>query len=187
MSYFKYFKERLFVENTSVLSIAKKNKTPFYLYSSKQIEENYINFAKNFRSVNPLICFAAKANTSVAIMRMLGKLGSGADVVSGGELLKALKAGIKPSKIVFSGVGKTEEELKLAIKKKILLINVESESEAILINKIGKKVNKTISIGFRINPNVDAKTHKKISTGKAENKFGVSIKNLFSFMLYILP
>ena len=102
-------------------------------------------------------------------------------MVSGGELLKALKAGIKPSKIVFSGVGKTEEELKLAIKKKILLINVESESEAILINKIGKKVNKTISIGFRINPNVDAKTHKKISTGKAENKFGISIKNLFSF------
>ena len=181
MSYFKYFRERLFVENTSVLSIAKKNKTPFYLYSTKQIEENYINFAKIFRSVNPLICFAAKANTSVAIMRMLGKLGSGADVVSGGELLKALKAGIKPSKIVFSGVGKTEEELKLAIKKKILLINVESESEAILINKIGKKVNKKISIGFRINPNVDAKTHKKISTGKAENKFGVSIKNLFSF------
>ena len=118
MSYFKYFRERLFVENTSVLSIAKKNKTPFYLYSTKQIEENYINFAKIFRSVNPLICFAAKANTSVAIMRMLGKLGSGADVVSGGELLKALKAGIKPSKIVFSGVGKTEEELKLAIKKK---------------------------------------------------------------------
>ena len=114
-------------------------------------------------------------------MRILGKLGSGADVVSGGELLKALKAGIKPNKIVFSGVGKTEEELKLAIKNKILLINVESESEAILINKIGKKINKIISIGFRINPNVDAKTHKKISTGKAENKFGVSIKNFSSF------
>jgi len=114
-------------------------------------------------------------------MRMLGKLGSGADVVSGGELLKALKAGIKPNKIVFSGVGKTEEELKLAIRKKILLINAESESEAILINKIGKKINKIIPIGFRINPNVDAKTHKKISTGKAENKFGVSIKNFSSF------
>ena len=181
MSHFKYLKEKLFIENTSVLNIAKKNKTPFYLYSSKQIEENYINFSKIFKNVNPLICFAVKANTNLTIMKILGKLGSGADVVSGGELLKALKAGIKPNKIVFSGVGKTEEELELAIKNKILLINVESESEAILINKIGRKVNKIISIGFRINPNVDAKTHKKISTGKAENKFGVSIKNFSSF------
>ena len=181
MSQFKYFKEKLFIENTSVLSIARKNKTPFYLYSEKQIKENYLNFAKTFRNISPLICFAAKANTNLAIMRMLGKLGSGADVVSGGELLKALKAGIKPNKIVFSGVGKTEEELKLAIKAKILLINVESESEAILINKIGKKINKIIPIGFRLNPNVDAKTHKKISTGKAENKFGVSIANFSSF------
>ena len=181
MSHFKYFKKKLFIENTSVLNIAKKIKTPFYLYSGKQIEENYINFAKIFKHVNPLICFAAKANTNLTIMRMLGKLGSGADVVSGGELLKALKAGIKPSKIVFSGVGKTEDELKLAIKNEILLINVESESEAILINKIGKKINKIISIGFRINPNVDAKTHKKISTGKAENKFGISITNFSSF------
>jgi diaminopimelate decarboxylase len=181
MPHIRYFKKKLFIENTSVINIAKKNKTPFYLYSRKQIEENYINFAKIFENVNPLICFAAKANTNMTIMRILGKLGSGADVVSGGELLKALKAGIKPDKIVFSGVGKTEEELKLAIKNKILLINVESESEAILINKIGGKINQAISIGFRINPNVDAKTHKKISTGKAENKFGISIKNFSSF------
>jgi diaminopimelate decarboxylase len=181
MSQFKYLKGKLFIENTSVLSIARKNKTPFYLYSEKQIKENYLNFAKIFKNISPLICFAAKANTNLAIMRMLGKLGSGADVVSGGELLKALKAGIRPKKIVFSGVGKTEEELKLAIRAKILLINVESESEAILINKIGKKINKIIPIGFRLNPNVDAKTHKKISTGKAENKFGISIKNFSSF------
>ena len=181
MSHFKYSGQKLFVENLSIANLAKKNKTPFYLYSEKQIKENYLNFAKTFKNISPLICFAAKANTNLTIMRMLGKLGSGADVVSGGELLKALKAGIKPSKIVFSGVGKTEDELKLAIRKKILLINVESESEAILINKIGKKINKIIPIGFRVNPNVDAKTHKKISTGKAENKFGVSIKNFSSF------
>jgi len=181
MSHFKYVREKLFIENTAVLNIVKKNKTPFYLYSEKQIKENYFNFVKIFRNINPLICFAAKANTNLTIMKMLGKLGSGADVVSGGELLKALKAGIKPNKIVFSGVGKTEEELKLAIKKKILLINVESESEAILINKIGKRTNEVISVGFRLNPNVDAKTHKKISTGKAENKFGVSIKDFSSF------
>ena len=103
------------------------------------------------------------------------------DVVSGGELLKALKAGIKANKIVFSGVGKTEEELKIAINKKILLINCESESEAKIINKIAKKLNKKVSIGFRLNPNIDAKTHKKISTGKADNKFGISIKNFSVF------
>ena len=177
MSHFKYFGKKLFVENISVQNIAKKNNTPFYLYSERQIKKNYLNFAKIFNSVDPLICFAAKANTNIEILKILGKLGSGADVVSGGELLKVLMAGIKPNKIVFSGVGKTEEELTLAIKKKILLINVESESEAELINKIGRKINKVISIGFRLNPNIDAKTHKKISTGKAQNKFGVSIKN----------
>ena len=180
MLHFKYLKEKLFVENVSVQNIVKKNKTPFYLYSEQQIKTNYLNFKKTFKNVNPLICFAAKANTNLTIMKILAKLGSGADVVSGGELLKALKAGIKPNRIVFSGVGKTEEELKLAIKKNILLINVESESEAILINKIGRKINKIIPIGFRLNPNVDAKTHKKISTGKAENKFGISIENFSS-------
>jgi diaminopimelate decarboxylase len=181
MSHFKYFGQKLFVENSSVLNITKKNKTPFYLYSEKQIKENYLNFAQNFKSVDPLICFATKANTNLTILKMLGKLGAGADVVSGGELLKSIKAGIKPNKIVFTGVGKTEEELKLAIGKKILLINVESESEARLINNIGKKSNKKISIGFRLNPNVDAKTHAKISTGKAENKFGISIKSFSTF------
>ncbi|MDA9090436.1 diaminopimelate decarboxylase [Pelagibacteraceae bacterium] len=181
MSYFKYIGKKFFVENTSVLNIVKKNKTPFYLYSEKQIKENYLNFSKSFKNIKPLICFAAKANTNLTILKTLAKLGSGADVVSGGELLKAIKAGIEPNKIVFSGVGKTEEELKLAINKRILLINVESESEAILINKIAKKLNKKVSIGFRLNPNVDSKTHKKISTGKAENKFGLSIQNFKKF------
>ena len=177
MSYFRYVSQKLYVEDTSVLNITKKNKTPFYLYSENQIKKNYLNFYKTFKKINPLICFAAKANTNSTILKTLAKLGSGADVVSGGELLKAIKAGIKPNKIVFSGVGKTEDELMLAIKKRILLINVESESEALLINKIAKKLNKEATIGFRLNPNVDAKTHKKISTGKAENKFGLSIKN----------
>ena len=181
MSHFKYVGRKLFAENSSIVNIIKKYDTPFYLYSEQQLKENYINFAKKFESVKPLICFAAKANTNLTILKTLGKLGSGADVVSGGELLKALKAGIKPNKIVFSGVGKTEEELKIAINKKILLINVESESEAKLIDKIARKFNKKVSIGFRLNPNVDAKTHKKISTGKAENKFGISILNFTKF------
>ena len=181
MSQFKYKGQKLFVENLPIASVAKKITTPFYLYSEKQIKENYINFAKHFKIIKPLICFAAKANTNTTILKKLGKMGAGADVVSGGELLKAIKAGINPNKIVFSGVGKSEEELKIAIRKKILLINVESESEAILINKIGRKFNKRISIGFRLNPNIDAKTHSKISTGKAENKFGVSINNFNIF------
>jgi diaminopimelate decarboxylase len=181
MSHFKYSGQKLFVENLSIANLAKKNKTPFYLYSEKQIKENYLNLAQNFKRVNPLICFAAKANTNLSILKMLGKLGAGADVVSGGELLKAIKAGINPNKIVFSGVGKTEDELKLAVKKKILLINIESDSEAKLINNIGKKFNIKIPVGFRLNPDVDAKTHKKISTGKSDNKFGISIKNFYSF------
>jgi len=181
MSYFRFINNKLFIEKLKISKIIKKNKTPFYLYSSRQLEDNYLNFSNTFKNVKPFICFATKANSNLAILRILGKLGAGADVVSGGELLKAIKAGIKPNKIVFSGVGKTEEELNLAINKKILLINVESESEAILINKIAKKLNKIVSIGFRLNPNVDTKTHKKISTGKAENKFGLSIKSFTLF------
>ncbi len=181
MSYFKYVGQKLFIENSSVLNITKKNKTPFYLYSENKIKENYLNFEKVFKNIDPLICFATKANTNLTILKTLKKLGSGADVVSGGEMLKALNAGIKPNKIVFSGVGKTEDEIKLAIRKKILLINIESESEAILINKIAEKGNRRVSVGFRVNPNVDAKTHKKISTGKAENKFGLSLKNFSKF------
>jgi diaminopimelate decarboxylase len=176
----KYVGKNLFIEKLSVTNIAKKEGTPFYIYSENQIKENYIKFVNTFKKIKPLVCFAAKSNSNLSILRSLGKLGAGTDVVSIGELLKALKAGIKVNKIVFSGVGKTEEELKIAINKKILLINCESESEAKIINKIAKRSNKKVSIGFRLNPDIDAKTHKKISTGKANNKFGISIKN-FSF------
>ena len=177
----KYVGKNLFIEKLSVANIAKKGETPFYIYSENQIKENYIKFVNTFKKIKPLVCFAAKSNSNLSILRSLGKLGAGTDVVSIGELLKALKAGIKANKIVFSGVGKTEEELKIAINKKILLINCESESEAKIINKIAKRSNKKVSIGFRLNPDIDAKTHKKISTGKANNKFGVSIKNFSVF------
>ena len=178
----RYVSKNLFIEKLSISNIAKKTGTPCYIYSENQIKENYTKFVNTFKKINPLICFAAKSNSNLYILRSLGKLGAGTDVVSAGELLKALKAGIKANKIVFSGVGKTEEELKIAINKKILLINCESESEAKIINKIAKRSNKKISIGFRLNPNIDAKTHKKISTGKADNKFGVSIKNFSVFL-----
>ena len=182
MQNLRYVGNNLFVEKLSIKNILKKNKTPFYIYSESQIAFNFLKFANTFKKTDPLICFAAKSNSNLNILRVLGKLGAGADVVSGGELLKALKAGIRPNKIVFSGVGKTEEELKIAINKKILLINCESESEAKLVNNLSKKLRKKVSIGFRLNPNVDAKTHKNISTGKAENKFGLSIKNFKIFL-----
>ena len=182
MQNLRYVGNNLFVEKLSIKNILKKNKTPFYIYSESQIAFNFLKFANTFKKTDPLICFAAKSNSNLNILRVLGKLGAGADVVSGGELLKALKAGIRPNKIVFSGVGKTEEEIKIAINKKILLINCESESEAKLVNNLSKKLRKKVSIGFRLNPNVDAKTHKNISTGKAENKFGLSIKNFKIFL-----
>ncbi len=182
MQNLRYVGKNLFIEKLSIKNILKKQKTPFYIYSENQIITNFLKFKNTFKKTNPLICFAAKSNSNLNILRVLGGLGAGADVVSGGELLKALKAGIKANKIVFSGVGKTEEELKIAINKNILLINCESESEAKLVNNLAKKLRKKVSIGFRLNPNVDAKTHKNISTGKAENKFGLSIKSFKIFL-----
>ena len=181
MSYIRYKNNNLFVENVSVKKLASKFSTPFYLYSEGNIIENYKAFSNNFKKSKPLICFSVKANSNIQILKVLKRMGSGADVVSGGELLKALKSGIKPNKIVFSGVGKTEEEIKLAIRKNILLINVESENEAILINKIASKFKKNTAIGIRLNPDINAPTHKKISTGKAEDKFGLSKSSLISF------
>ena len=134
MSYIRYKNNNLFVENVSVRRLASKLGTPFYLYSEGSIIENYKSFSNNFKKSKPLICFSVKANSNIQILKVLKKMGSGADVVSGGELLKAIKSGIKPNKIVFSGVGKSEDEIKLAIRKNILLINVESENEAVLIN-----------------------------------------------------
>ncbi len=185
MSYIRYKNNNLFVERVSVRSLASKLSTPFYLYSEGNIIENYRSFLNNFKKSNPLICFSVKANSNIQILKVLRKMGSGADVVSGGELLKAIKSGIKPNKIVFSGVGKTEDEIKLAIRKKILLINVESENEAVLINKIAGNLKKRVAIGIRLNPDINAPTHQKISTGKAEDKFGLSKTSLISFCFNI--
>ena len=176
-----YKGQNLFVDNISVKGIAKNNATPFYVYSYKKIRSNFETFSNCFKRVNPLICFAVKSNSNVPIISELGKLGSGADVVSEGELIKALKAKIKPNKIVFSGVGKTKSELELAIRKRLLLINIESESEAKLINKLSKRMNRVTPIGIRINPGVDANTISKISTGKIDSKFGLPKSNFLSF------
>ena len=173
MNYIQLRKNNLCVENISALKLATKYKTPFYCYSLSQLKDNFNRFNNTFKTIKPIICFSVKSNSNLTLLRELKKIGSGADVVSLGELLKALKAGINPKKIVFSGVGKTEEEIRAAIKKRILLINVESENEAVLINKISKKLSRKTSIGIRLNPNVTGKTHKKISTGGKNEKFGL--------------
>ena len=142
-------------------------------------------FKNEFKKINPLICFAVKANTNVHILREIKNLDLGADVVSVGELMKAIKAGVKPKKIVFSGVGKTNAEIEYAINKKILLINAESKSEILEIEKIAKKKNKVVNIGIRLNPNTDAKTISQISTGKKENKFGLDEKIFLKLVNYL--
>ena len=180
----KYIKKKLTIDKVKVQDIAKKFDTPTYCYSYSQLKENINNFKKNFKSFSPLICFAIKSNTNVNLIREVKKFGLGADVVSMGELMIALKAGINPKKIVFSGVGKTSKEISYAIDKKILLINAESQSEIKEIDRIAKNKKKKVQIGIRLNPNTDAKTLSQISTGKKENKFGVNEKTFLELVSY---
>ena len=180
-----YINNKLSFNNKLIDSIAKKYGTPLYCYSFEKIKKNITNFKKNFKSFSPLICFAVKSNTNIKILKEIKKFNIGADVVSIGELMKALKAGIKPQKIVFSGVGKTTKEIEYAITKNILLINTESKSEILEIEKIAKKKKKIINIGIRLNPNTDAKTLSQISTGKKENKFGVNQKIFLQLVSYL--
>ncbi len=178
----KYISKKLTIDKVKVEDIAKKYGTPIYCYSYDKLKKNIKNFQKNFRSFSPLICFAVKSNANVNLIREIKKFGLGADVVSKGELMMALKAGISPKEIVFSGVGKRSEEISFAVEKKILLINAESESEIREIDKIAKIKNRKVKIGIRLNPNTDAKTLSQISTGKKENKFGVDEKTFFKLV-----
>ena len=180
----KYIKKKLTIDKISIEDIAKKFNTPTYCYSYTQLKQNINNFKKNFRSFSPLICFAVKSNTNLSLIREIQKFGLGADVVSMGELMMALKAGINPKKIVFSGVGKTSKEISYAIDKKILLINAESKSEIKEIDKIARLKKKKVQIGIRLNPNTDAKTLSQISTGKKENKFGVNEKTFLELISF---
>jgi diaminopimelate decarboxylase len=171
-----YRKNKLTIDDLDISKIARKYKTPIYCYSLRKIKENIKNIKTHFKNINPLICYAVKANPNLGILKEIKKNNLGADVVSVGELMKALKAGISSKKIVFSGVGKTFEEIEYAIDKNILLINAESKSEILQIEKIAKKKKKIVDVGIRLNPNTDAKTLSQISTGKKENKFGVNQK-----------
>ena len=180
----KYINKKLTIEKINLQKIANKFGTPFYSYSYSKMRENINSFKRNFKSISPLICFAVKSNTNINIIREIKKFGLGADVVSLGELMMALKAGIDPNKIVFSGVGKKSDEISFAIDKKILLINAESLSEIKEINRLAKIKSKKIRIGVRLNPNTDAKTLSQISTGKKENKFGVNKDTFYEIINY---
>ncbi len=180
----KYINKKLTIEKIGVQNIAHKYGTPTYCYSYQKLKENINNFKKNFKSFDPLICFAIKSNTNINLIREIKKFGLGADVVSKGEMMMALKAGISPKKIVFSGVGKNSDEISYAIDKNILLINAESKSEIKEIDRIAKLKKRIVDIGIRLNPNTDAKTLSQISTGKKENKFGVNNKTFVELVNY---
>jgi len=168
-----YREGRLYAENVPVDKIAGQIQTPVYCYSAAALKRNYRAYSDQFRAENSLVCYAVKANSNQAIIRALGEMGAGADVVSEGELRRALRAGIPAGKIVYSGVAKTASEMRYALQQDIFQFNVESEPELELLNEVAVAEGRQAAVAFRINPDIDALTHAKISTGKASNKFGI--------------
>jgi diaminopimelate decarboxylase len=175
MHHFAYRDGVLHAEAVNLASLAQEVGTPFYCYSTATLERHYRVFAGAFSDVPSLVCYAVKANSNQAVIATLARLGAGADVVSGGELMRALAAGVPPDKIMFSGIGKTAAELAMALDENILCVNVESEPELELLSAIATGKGRTANVSVRVNPDVDAKTHAKIATGRAENKFGIPI------------
>lgn len=175
MRHFEYRDGVLHAEAVSLSAIAEAVGTPFYCYSTATLERHYRVFTEAFAGEKVLVCYAMKANSNQSVLRTLAKLGAGADVVSGGELKRALAAGIPANKILFSGVGKTAAELRAALEADILCINVESEPELELLSQVASSMGRTARISVRVNPDVDSGSHAKISTGKSENKFGIPI------------
>ncbi|MGB6316887.1 MAG: diaminopimelate decarboxylase [Pseudolabrys sp.] len=175
MHHFAYRDGVLHAEAVNLDTLAAAVGTPFYCYSTATLTRHYQVFATAFADVRALVCYAMKANSNQAVVKTLAKLGAGADVVSGGELRRARLAGIPPDKIMFSGIGKTEPELALAVDEGIFCVNVESEAELELLSSIASAKGRSARVSIRVNPDIDAKTHHKIATGKAENKFGIPI------------
>jgi diaminopimelate decarboxylase len=173
--HFAYQGGVLHAEGVSLAALAEQVGTPFYCYSTATLERHYRVFSEAFGDVDALVCYSVKANSNQSVLRTLAKLGAGADVVSGGELQRALAAGIAPNKIIFSGVGKTEAELRAALAQDILCINVESDAELEMLSRLATELERTARISLRVNPDVDAQTHAKIATGKSENKFGIPL------------
>ncbi|GJD95243.1 diaminopimelate decarboxylase [Methylobacterium iners] len=175
MHHFHYRDGRLHAENVDLTDLADRVGTPFYCYASATLERHYRVFADAFAGDDALVCYAVKANSNQAVLRTLARLGAGMDIVSEGELRRALAAGVDPQKIVFSGVGKTREEMEAALGAGIFCFNVESEPELEALSAVATSMNRTASVSIRVNPDVDAGGHAKISTGKYENKFGIPI------------
>src|SRR6202047_3311260 len=163
-------------EDVDLAKLAAAVGTPFYCYSTATLARHYKVFSSAFANLPHLICYAVKANSNLAVLKTLAQLGAGMDVVSGGELRRALAASVAPGKITFSGVGKTKAEMAFALENEILCFNVESEPELALLSEVATSQNRTARVALRVNPDVDAKTHAKIATGKAENKFGIPIR-----------
>jgi diaminopimelate decarboxylase len=177
MNHFDYRNGVLHAEAVDLSVLAARVGTPFYCYSTATLERHYRVFTEAFAGEKVLVCYAMKANSNQSVLRTLARLGAGADVVSGGELKRALAAGIPPNKILFSGIGKTESELRAALAGNILCINIESEPELESLSRLAVETGKTARISVRVNPDVDAGTHAKISTGKSENKFGIPLSH----------
>jgi len=175
MRHFDYRDGALFAEDVDVSALAARVGTPFYCYSTATIERHYRVFRDAFAGLPVTVCYAMKANSNQAVIRTLARCGAGMDIVSEGELRRALAAGVTPDRITFSGVGKTRDEIALALRAGIFCFNVESEPELVAISEVAQALGATADIALRVNPDVDAKTHAKISTGKSENKFGVPI------------
>ena len=175
MNFFGYRGGHLFAEEVSIASIAESVGTPFFCYSSSSLEHQYLELKHALDPMGVKICYAVKANSNQAVIKTFGNLGSGADIVSKGELIRALDAGIAPEKIVFSGVGKTRDEIRHALEVGVGQFNIESPSELELISKIAQELKKTATVALRVNPDVDAQTHDKISTGRKADKFGIDI------------
>jgi diaminopimelate decarboxylase len=173
MNHFEYVDGVLNAEGVSIPELADQVGTPFYCYSTATLERHYKVYASAFDGLDATVCYALKANSNQAVIRTLAKLGAGADVVSVGEMRRALRAGVAPSKVIFSGVGKADAEMREALDADIAQINVESIPELVELNRVALDMGKKARIALRINPHVDAKTHEKIATGKAENKFGI--------------
>ncbi len=180
---FKYENNKLYCERVLVRDLVKKHGTPLYIYSYNTFISHYLKLKKAFAQVNPLICYSVKANSNLAILKALVAKGAGLDIVSGGELFRALKAGCKAGKIVYASVGKTNNEIEEAIRKGILFFNVESLPELENINQIAGRLGKKTSVAIRINPDVAPKTHQFITTGRLTNKFGIDFATAENILL----
>jgi diaminopimelate decarboxylase len=175
MHFFEYKNHQLQCEGIPIQEIAEKVGTPFYLYSYHTLVRHFTVFDDAFKGIPHLVCYSAKSNSNLALLRLFVNLGGGADIVSGGELYRAINAGADPQKIVFSGVGKREDEIEYALKTGILMFNVESSQELQAINEVAGRIGKKAPISIRVNPDIDPRTHPYISTGLKQNKFGIDI------------